>query len=57
MFNFDYITKEIPDHHYRILIVAGSGSAKTNVFLNLINNEPHTDKIYLYAKDPHEAKY
>ena len=52
MFNFDYITKEdikehnpncpeIPDHPYRILIVGGFGSVQ----------------IYLYAKDPYEAKY
>ena len=68
MFNFDYITKEdikehnpywseIPDHPYRILIVGGSGSGKINVLLNLINHELVTDKIYLYAKDPYEAKY
>ena len=25
--------------------------------MNLINNEPDIDKIYLYAKDPYEAKY
>ena len=25
--------------------------------LNLINNKPDIDKIYLYAKDPYEAKY
>ena len=25
--------------------------------LNLINNQPGIDKIYLYAKDPYEAKY
>ena len=25
--------------------------------LNLINHEPDVDKIYLYAKDPYEAKY
>ena len=68
MFNFDYITKEdmkehnpnwpeIPDHQYRILIVRGSGSGKTNALLNLIKNEPYIDKIYLYAKDRYEAKY
>ena len=68
MFNFDYITKEdikehnpnwpeIPDHPYRILIIGGSGSGKTNALLNLINNEPDIDKISLYAKDPYEAKY
>ena len=47
----------IPDHPYRILIVGGSGSGKTNVLLNLITNQPDIDKIYLYAKNPHEAKY
>ena len=25
--------------------------------LNLIENQPDIDKIYLYAKDPYEAKY
>ena len=68
MFNFDYITKEgikeydpswpeIPDHPYRILMVGGSGSGKTNALLNIINHEPDFDKIYLYAKDPYEAKH
>ena len=47
----------IPDHAYRILNIGGSRSGKTNALLNLINNQPHIDKIYLYAKDPHEAKY
>ena len=68
MINFDNYTNEnktehnskwpyIPDHPYRILIVDGSGSEKTNALLNLINNQPDIDKIYLYAKDPYEAKY
>ena len=30
---------------------------KTNVLLSLINNQQDIDKIYLYAKDPYEAKY
>ena len=30
---------------------------KTNALLNLINNQPDIHKIYLYAKDPYEAKY
>ena len=30
---------------------------KTNALLNLINNQPDIDKIYLYAKDSYEAKY
>ena len=47
----------IPDHPCRILIIGGSGSGKTNALLNLINNQPDTDKIYLYTKDPYEAKY
>ena len=47
----------IPDHPYKILIAAGSGSGKTNALLNLINNQPDIDKIYLYAKDPYQGKY
>ena len=47
----------IPDHPYRILIIGGSGYGKTNVILNIINNEPDIDTIYLYAKDPYEAKH
>ena len=68
MINFDDYANEyiiehnskwpyIPDHPYRILIIGGSGSRKTNALLNLINNQPDIDKIYLYAKDPYEAKY
>ena len=34
-----------------------SGSGKTNALLNLIVNQPDIDKIYLYVKDPYEAKY
>ena len=25
--------------------------------VNLINNQPDVDKVYLYAKNPYEAKY
>ena len=68
MINFDdYMNKNktehnqkrlyIPDHPYRKLIIGGSGSGKTNALLNLINNQLDIDKIYLYAKDLHEAKY
>ena len=46
-----------PYHPYRILVTGGSGSGKTNVLLNLIENQPDNDKIYLYAKDLYEAKY
>ena len=47
----------IPNSPYRILIIGGSGSGEKNALLNLINIQPDTDKIYLYAKDPYEAKY
>ena len=68
MINFDDYTNEniiehnskwpyIPDHPYRILIVGGSGSGKTNALLNLIKYQPDIDKIYLYVKDPYEKKY
>ena len=45
----------IPDHSYRILILGGRGFGKANVSLNLIENQPDIDKIYLHAKDPYEA--
>ena len=68
MINFDIYSNEtkrkhnanwplIPDHPYRMLIIGGSGSEKTNALLNLINDQPDIDKIYLYAKDPYEDKY
>ena len=47
----------IPDHPYRILIIGGSGSGKTNILLNLIKEQKDIDKIYLYAKDLSEPKY
>ena len=64
MINFDNVIKEetkehnlnwpqLPNDPYRILIIAG----KTNSLFNLINQQPDIDKIYLYAKDPCEAKY
>ena len=68
MINFDDYSNEnkikhnpdwsyILDHPYRILIIGVSGSGKTNALLNLINNQPGIDKIYLYAKDLYEVKY
>ena len=68
MINSDSITNEnnkehnekwqfIPDHPYRILIIGGSGSGKTNALLNLIKEQDDIDKIYLYAKDLSEPKY
>ena len=46
----------IPDHPYRILIIRCLGSGKTIALLNLIENQPDIDKIYLYAKGPYECK-
>ena len=44
-------------HPYRILIIGGSGSGKTNTLLNLTNEQDDIDKIYLHAKDLSEPKY
>ena len=68
MFNLDSITNEnnkehnqkwpyISDHPYRVLIIGGSGSRKTNTLLNLIKEQDDTDKVYLYAKYLSEQKY
>ena len=68
MINLDNITNEnnkkhnekwpyIPDHPYRIIIIGGSGSGKTNALINLINEQNDIDKIYLYARDLNEPKY
>ena len=47
----------ITDYSHRVLIITGSGSGITNGLLNLIHHQPDIDKIYLYTKDPFEAKY
>ena len=68
MINFDDVTKEnikegnpnwpqIPDYPYRILIIGSSGSGETNSLFNEISHQPDIDKIYLYPKDPYEAKH
>ena len=40
-----------------MLIIGGSGSGKTNTLINVINEQKHIDKIYLYAKDLSEPQY
>ena len=58
MINLDSITNEnnkkqndkwpyILYHPYKILIIGGSGSEKTNTLLNLINEQNDTDKILI----------
>ena len=42
---------------YRILIIEGSVSGKTNSLFNLTSQQPDIDKINLYGKYPYEAKY
>ena len=61
MINFDDVTKEnikehnanwpqITDHPYRILMIGGSGSRKTNSLFNLINEEPDIDRFIYMLK-------
>ena len=69
MINLDSITNEnnknkhnekcpyISDHPYRISIIGGSGSGKTNALINLINEQHDIDKIYLYVRDLSESMY
>ena len=67
MINYSNVMKEnitkhnlnwswIPHHPYRILIIRGSGSGKTNA---LVDDDDYKkiDKIYLYVKDLYEANY
>lgn len=72
MISYDYITKQniekhnpswfqVLNHTYRMLIIVRSGSEATNAFFNLMKQQDNDDykaidKIYLYLKDPNEAK-
>ena len=71
MFDLDVVTNENnaehnskwlynPDDPYRLLIIGGSGSRKTNALLNLIREQDSDvliDKIYLYAKELNEPNH
>ena len=63
MINFDNYTNEnktkhnnkwtyIRDKPYRILIIGGSGSGKTNLLLNVIENQ--SDIKYIYTQKIHK---
>ena len=39
------------------MIIGGSGSGKTNALLNLIKEQDHIDKTYLYSKDLSKPKH
>ena len=57
MKNYDE-SVEINDNPYRILLIGGVGSWKTNVLLNFIKHQrPNIDKIYLYVKDPLKSRH
>ena len=62
MLNLDDIVgnnsfEEHNDWPFRMIIIEASGSGKTNTLLDLINNFPPFDKIYLYAKDIGKDKH
>ena len=57
---------QISDHPYKILIIRGSGSGKTNslltsqfiIYINyLISQQTDMNKYFLYAKDSYEANH
>lgn len=53
----------LPQHHFRMMVIGGSGSGKTNTVMNLIIDPEGThetlnyDRVYVYAKDINEPKY
>ena len=47
----------IPDHPYRILIICGSVSGKTNTLLNLINEQNDIDTVYIYMQEIEMNQY
>ena len=61
MINLDSITNEsnrehnekrsfISDHPYKILIIGGFGSEKTNILLNSIKEQDDIDKCFCMSK-------
>ena len=64
MINFDLVNNNIKNnntnniysytHPFRILIISPSGSGKTNLLRDIINEREDIDKIYLFARDLNE---
>ena len=51
-------SKEIIQIGHKFLIIPTAYLiVEKNALINLISHQPNIDKIYLYAKDPYEAKY
>ena len=46
----------IPDDPYRILLIGGSRSGKTNALSNLINIQEDIEEIYFYIQKIHMKK-
>ena len=67
MINFDLVNNNIKNnntnniysytHPFRILIISPSGSGKTNLLRDIINEREDIDKIYLFARNLNEHKY
>ena len=52
MYTTHNLKYHISDHHFRILIIGGSGTGKTNVWHW---TEDITGKFALYVKDPYDS--
>ena len=52
----DYAIENKTEHNLKWGQQGVQDLGKTDALLNLINNQPDIDKIYLYAKDPYEAE-
>ena len=48
---------QVAHKFWSVIENAGSGPGKANSIFNLISKLLDIEKIYLYAKDPYEAKY
>ena len=47
----------MPNHPFRMLMIGGSGSGKTNILMNMIVRYLDFDKIFIYTKHLDQDKY